>query len=202
MTAPYTLLLVPKFRAMALDGSPLAGGFVQVYEAGSTTPKTSYADSGMAAANPWPVVLDANGQADIWLAGPYRIVVSDAQGVQQYSVDHLFGLGGAYASIPDQDVGKILCWGTPGGTLINSNMTMADIEAAVHAFNTETMLGGGVVAAAAGDASAGVLDDKLLVAGDVTKTISTDGGGVKRMTLGVNRPIGSTLYLAKTCGAF
>lgn len=202
MTAPYTLLLAPKFRAMALDGTPLAGGSVQVYEAGTTTPKTSYTDAGMTTANPWPVVLDANGQADVWLAGPYRIVVSDAQGVQQYSVDHLYGFGGAYASMPDQDVGKVICWGTPGGTLINSNMTMADIEAAVTAFNTVTALGGGVVAAAAGDASAGVLDDKLLVSGDLTKTVSTDGNGVKRLSLNVNRSAGATLYLARACGAF
>lgn len=188
MAALYTLLLVPKFRALGLDGTPLAGGVVSIYEAGSTTPKTSYADADMASANPWPVVLDANGQAGIWVSGPYRIMVTDADGVQQYSADHLFGFGGSYASMPDQDPDKLIAWGTPDGTLINSNMSVADIEAAVRAFNTVTMLAGGLVAAAAGDASAGTLDDKLTVGPGLVKTVNTDGSGVKRLTVSLNDP--------------
>lgn len=202
MAAPYTLLLAPKFRAFDLAGAPLSGGKVYIYEAGTTTAKSSYTTAQMAAANTWPVVLDSNGQADVWVSGPFKAVVTDADGVQLYTQDSLYGFGGIYTSMPDQDVDKLLAWGTADGTLINSDMTLTDIQAAVRAFNTVTMLSGGVVAAAAGDASAGVLDDKLLVSGEVTKSTSTDGSGVKRLTLNVNRPVGAVLYLAQACGAF
>ena len=184
MPTSYTMLLVPRFRAFDLAGAPLTGGKVYVYEAGTTTAKTSYTTSALSSANTNPVILDANGQADIWVAGPYKVVVTDSAGVQQYTQDNLYGFGGSYASLPIQDDDKLIAWGDVDGALVNSSMTITAIETAVTAFNTITQLQGGVVAAASGDTSAGVLDDKLDAGIGLTKTISTDGNGAKTMTIG------------------
>ena len=194
MPTSYTMLLVPRFRAFDLAGDPLTGGKVYVYEAGTTSRKESFSSAALSSANTWPVVLDANGEADIWLAGPYKIVVTDADGVQQYSQDNLYGFGGAYVSMPVQDVDKMLAWGDVDGEVANSTLTLSAIEAAVNAFNTITMLNGGVVAAAAGDASVGVLDDKLQAGPGILKTVTTDGAGIKTVQISALSPLLAAVF--------
>lgn len=76
-------LYVPVFRAFDDNGDPLAGGLVYTYEAGTNTPKATYTDATMTTPNSNPVVLDANGSAQIWTSGYYKINLTDANGVQQ-----------------------------------------------------------------------------------------------------------------------
>ncbi len=64
-----------------LSGTPLAGGKVYVYEAGTTTPKTTYNNSDLTVPNTWPIVLDALGQADVFVEGDCRVIVLDRLGV-------------------------------------------------------------------------------------------------------------------------
>lgn len=77
-------LMFPGGQLADNNGNPLSGGKVFVYVAGTTTSDTSYPtyDDGLAGtnANANPVVLDANGRAQIWLqAGRlYKIVVKDS----------------------------------------------------------------------------------------------------------------------------
>ena len=194
MPTSYTMLLVPRFRAFDLAGDPLTGGKVYVYEAGTTTLKASYTTSALSSANTNPVILDANGQADIWVAGPYKVVVTDSAGVQQYTQDNLYGFGGQYISMPTQDVDKVLAWGDVDGEVTNSTLTLAAIEAAVNVFNTITMLNGGVVAAAAGDTSAGVLDDKLQAGPGILKTVTTDGAGIKTVQISALSPLLAAVF--------
>jgi hypothetical protein len=201
MAALYTLLLAPKFRAVDLAGAALSGGRVYIYEAGTTTPKASYADAQNSAQNPWPVILDTYGMADIWVPGPYKIVVTDSDGVQLYTVDSLYGFGGAYVSMPAQSSDKLLAWGTVDGEIVNSELTLADIEDAVRAFDTVTMLDGGLVAADVGDESAGVLNDKLDVGPGLTKIVLTESLS-KKVYIDAEDQVGATLSLAQTCGAF
>jgi len=78
----------PRFRAVDENGAALALGKVYCYAAGTTTPRPVYADRALTAAHPHPVVLDAAGEAVIYLgAGGYTIVLQDAEGVQQWSID-------------------------------------------------------------------------------------------------------------------
>lgn len=77
-----------KFRAFTGDGDPLAGGLLYTYKAGSDDPKATYTDFTGNTANANPVVLDANGEASVWLRGIYKMVLKDAQGVQQWAVDN------------------------------------------------------------------------------------------------------------------
>jgi hypothetical protein len=52
------------------NGDPLVAGKVYFFETGTTTPLTTYSDSGLTSANTHPVVLDADGrQPDIFFNG-------------------------------------------------------------------------------------------------------------------------------------
>lgn len=185
MATSYTMLLQPRFRSLLIDGTPNVGGRVYTYEAGTMTPLQSYQSPDLYASNTNPVILDANGEADIWIPGPFKLVVQDANGVQLYSVDHLYGLtGGNTASLPDQSADRYLVWDAVAGQFKNSGISMSDVEAAVRAFDTVTLIGGGLVAADVGDTSAGVLSDKLKVGPGLQRLIMEDlNTGVKRMVL-------------------
>jgi hypothetical protein len=68
------------------------GGKVYTYEAGTTTPKATFTTQDESVSNANPVVLDANGRADIWLGdGGYKFVVTDANDVELFSSDNLGG---------------------------------------------------------------------------------------------------------------
>jgi hypothetical protein len=82
----------PKFRAFDANGQPLAGGKLYAYAAGTTTLKDTYADIG-GTLNPNPVLLDANGEADLWLgAGAYKLKLTDSDDAQQWVVDNISSL--------------------------------------------------------------------------------------------------------------
>lgn len=75
--------LLPNAQQQFCDsnGQPLAAGSVYMYVPGTTTPKTTYQDSGLTVPNTNPVVLNAAGRAAIWGNGSFRQVVYDVNGV-------------------------------------------------------------------------------------------------------------------------
>lgn len=93
-----SLAPLPKFRFFTAGSAtqpvqPLVGGKVYFYEAGTTTPKDTYTSSTGLVKNTNPVILNARGEADIWLGtGLYKMVVTDADDVQQGgAVDNISG---------------------------------------------------------------------------------------------------------------
>lgn len=81
-----------KQRFFNAAGSPLASGKLYTYAAGTTTPKTTYADSGTSTPNANPVILDSGGYADVWLgSGAYKFVLKDSADVTQWTVDNVQG---------------------------------------------------------------------------------------------------------------
>lgn len=77
-----------KFRALDSNGDPLSGGKLYTYEAGTSTPKDTYTSEDESVANANPVILDANGYADVWLAsGSYKFVLTDSADVTQWTID-------------------------------------------------------------------------------------------------------------------
>lgn len=69
-------------------GHPLAGGNVFAFEAGTSTPKDTYADAAGTIPNTHPIKLDYRGEADIFLlTGRYRFVVYSCTGTKIYDVD-------------------------------------------------------------------------------------------------------------------
>jgi hypothetical protein len=74
-----TLMPMPK-QQFNQNGVPLAGGKLFVYLAGTTTKTTSYTDSTGNVPNTNPIILDANGQASVWLDPTlyYKFILSPA----------------------------------------------------------------------------------------------------------------------------
>lgn len=87
------LMPSPKMQFFNASGVPLAGGMIYTCVAGSScpgTPQAAYTDYTGGTALPNPVVLDSGGFASIWLgSSAYKIVATDANGVQQWSVDQV-----------------------------------------------------------------------------------------------------------------
>lgn len=88
--------LPPVLRQRYLDanGNPLAGGLLYTYQAGTTTPQATYTDSGGGTPNANPIVLDANGEAAMWLDPTlsYKFVLKNSSEVTQWTVDNVIGI--------------------------------------------------------------------------------------------------------------
>jgi hypothetical protein len=89
------LLAYPKFRASDANGNPLVGGLVYSYTAGTTNAKATYSDYACSSANDNPTVLDANGEATIYLNGEYKIVLKTSDGVTVWTMDNIQGMPNA-----------------------------------------------------------------------------------------------------------
>nr|WP_312539222.1 hypothetical protein [Moraxella sp. CTOTU47616] len=74
---------IPFVKARFFDrcGKPLTGGKVYTYEANTTTSKATYKDPYGLTPNTNPIILDAAGEADIYLEGTYRIRITDRNDV-------------------------------------------------------------------------------------------------------------------------
>ena len=82
---------IPFVKARFFDrcGKPLAGGKVYTYEANTTTDKTTYKDPYGLTPNTNPIILDAAGEADIYLDGTYRIRITDRNDVLVNDVEKI-----------------------------------------------------------------------------------------------------------------
>ena len=83
--------LLPQLKQRFYDsnGDPLAGGKLYSYEAGTTTPKATYTTSAGDVANANPIILDANGECNVYInAENYKFVLKDSSDVTQWTVDN------------------------------------------------------------------------------------------------------------------
>jgi len=80
----------PKAQFLRSDGTPLVGGKVYTYAAGTTTPQVSYTDYTGLTPNENPVILDSRGEANIWLGElSYKFRLTDANDVEIWTVDYV-----------------------------------------------------------------------------------------------------------------
>jgi hypothetical protein len=80
----------PVVRFSDSNGKPLVFGKLYSYQAGTTTPLATYADSTSGTLNPNPVVLDSTGSASIFLgANVYKFVLQNSAGVVQWTADNI-----------------------------------------------------------------------------------------------------------------
>lgn len=69
-------------------GDPLVSGKIWFYESGTTTPKTTYADTNLSIPNTNPVILTASGrQPNIFFNGVAKAILTDADDVQIRALD-------------------------------------------------------------------------------------------------------------------
>lgn len=85
------LMTSPKFSAWTSAGLPGAGYKLYTYTAGTTTPKVTYTDTGGGTPNANPTILDARGEASIYLATDafYKFVLKTDADVTVWTVDNV-----------------------------------------------------------------------------------------------------------------
>ena len=111
------------FQFFSNDGLPLAGGKIQTYQAGSTTPLATYTDSSGLIANTNPIILGTSGRppSEIWLTDGfyYKFVLSDASDVVIDTYDNLYGFIAAVPPVAPSAVpaGCILIWSGSIGSI-------------------------------------------------------------------------------------
>lgn len=71
------------------SGQPLAAGRVFTYAAGTTTPVSLFTASDKSTSATNPLILDANGKAQVWADGRYKFVIKTAADVTLYTLDNL-----------------------------------------------------------------------------------------------------------------
>lgn len=89
---------VPRLRFIDADGDPLIGGKLYTYEAGGTTPIVTHTDATGGTENTNPIILDAYGEADVWIAlqQQYKFVLKDSldntiRTIDDIEYDNIFG---------------------------------------------------------------------------------------------------------------
>lgn len=84
--------LSPVFRQRFFDsnGIPLNGGKLYSYQAGTTTPQATYLNAA-GTTNTNPVILDADGYADVWLDPTisYKFMLADSGNATIWTVDNV-----------------------------------------------------------------------------------------------------------------
>lgn len=127
-TNPFSAL---KYRALDANGNPLAGGKLYSYAAGTSTPLATYTTRAGDVANANPVILDANGEADVWLTAgvDYKFALYSSSDVLQETVDN-------YPSPAEEDLtGDVTT--EPGGRLTlttGTPVTTSDVTGATTVY--------------------------------------------------------------------
>lgn len=122
----------PKFHEFDTNGDPLSGGLLYTYAAGTTTPLATYTTRAGDVANSNPVVLDANGEADVWVPSDvdYKYVLKTSAGVTRWTVDNVppsSGAGTSTSAAASEPGGRLtLTSGTP--------VTTADVTGATTVY--------------------------------------------------------------------
>lgn len=71
------------------DGTPISGGLVYTYYAGTTTPLSLYTSQDKSASCTNPIVLNSEGRATAYGDGAYKFVLYDASGVLISTIDNV-----------------------------------------------------------------------------------------------------------------
>jgi hypothetical protein len=114
-------VLAPQPKAQFFDasGSPLVGGKVFTYAAGTTTPLQTYTSESAATPNTNPIILDSRGECDLWFspASSYKVVLKSATDVLQWTVDNIT----TYGTLASQNSNNVAI---TGGTITGVTLTV------------------------------------------------------------------------------
>lgn len=84
---------IPKYQFSDSTGTPLAGGTLTTYIAGTTTLTNTWQDKALVTANTNPIVLNDRGECTVWLDSSlaYKLVLKTSAGVTIWTVDNVSG---------------------------------------------------------------------------------------------------------------
>jgi len=112
-----------RFKGLAADGAPLAGGRLYTFASGTTTFKAAYTDSTLGTPCTYVndgtgalyIALDARGEAQLWLgSGAYSFALKTSAGAGVWTVDGVTDTaGGLLADLASTSTGKgskLIAW--------------------------------------------------------------------------------------------
>jgi len=107
---------------LGTTGLPLAGGLLYTYQAGSSTPLTSYQDSNGLIPNANPIVLNTDGRlpSELWFQAGYnyKLVLKDSVGNLIATYDNIYGIIGTIPVAPSSfTTGMIMLWSGAIGSI-------------------------------------------------------------------------------------
>jgi hypothetical protein len=109
------------FQFFTNTGIPLDGGFIYTYQAGSSTPLTTYTTLAGTIANTNPIQLGTSGRPpqEIWLTEgfSYKFILTDSANVQIATYDNLYGILGTSAAVSPIPSGSIIMWSGSIGSI-------------------------------------------------------------------------------------
>jgi hypothetical protein len=109
------------FQFFTTTGIPLSGGYLYTYQAGSSTPLTTYTDSLGTIANTNPIVLGTDGRPanEIWLTSgyTYKFVLADSTNAVIQTYDNIYGIQNAASSGTTVPSGAIMMWSGSIGSI-------------------------------------------------------------------------------------
>ena len=111
------------FQFFDNNGAPLNAGKIYTYQAGSSTPLTTYTDNAGLTANTNPIILGTDGRPpnEIWLTDGffYKFILKDSSDVTIQTYDNLYGILGVIPSVAPSSVpsGCILLWSGSIGSI-------------------------------------------------------------------------------------
>ncbi|MNU46297.1 hypothetical protein D3C71_351560 [compost metagenome] len=131
MPTPY---ISPRFAAVDSFGNPLVGGRLYTYANNTVTPQTTYQDAAGTIANTNPIILDARGEAVVFLTEGvvYTWVLKDSNDALIWSQSDIVGGGNAdstvqvYPTAPASDVGSPIYISGIGWANWNGNAYVSD----------------------------------------------------------------------------
>lgn len=164
------LMPLPKMR-FTNAGRPLVGGKVFFYVAGTTTPKNTFKDRSQATANTNPVILDSNGEADIWLeVGYYKVVLKTSNDVTIWTADRIAtDVGGLNV---DDLIAAVNASQTAAGVAV------AAVSGSVNTFFAPTKAAGDTLAASLADGATVITDADEAATPVGVQTRRTVSGGI------------------------
>ena len=104
------------------NGVPLSGGLIYTYQAGSSTPLTTYTTNNGTVPNTNPIILDAAGRTpnEVWLQTgySYKFVLQTSTGTTLQTLDNLYPiLQNAAATTSPFTTGMIIIWSGSIGSI-------------------------------------------------------------------------------------
>ncbi len=171
MTVAVNLGPIPLFSAHTGSGAPLIGGKLWTYLDGGSTPAPTYTDSTGGTANSNPVILNARGEAAVYLVSgqAYKYVLEDfavtTHGTQLWTQDNITGINDIAATFS----------GSGGSALIG--FIQAGAGAVVR--TVQSKLRDIVNAADFGAKFDGVTDDTAAIVAAMTAVFNAGGGTVQ-----------------------
>lgn len=158
----------PKFKyTIAATGQPGVGYKLFTYEEGTSTKKTTWTSLAKTGENTNPIILDANGEADVWIDGNYKFVLAPPT-----DTDPPTSPVWTYDAIRSTDGGSTVTSGT--ATPTNGSFE-TDTDADTVPDNwTAAALSGGTVAIDSTTSTHGTNSLKFTSSGSGGGSISTD----------------------------